>query len=83
MTYTYKTRGVCAQKINIEIDENGKVGEVQFFGGCDGNHKGICSLIKGEDIDKVIEKLEGVKCGFRQTSCPDQLAQALKEIKKQ
>lgn len=82
MTYTYKTRGVCAQKINIEV-EGDEIVNVQFFGGCDGNHKGICQLIKGEKIDKVIERLEGVKCGFRQTSCPDQLAQALKEIKAQ
>lgn len=82
MTYTYRTRGVCAQKINIEIDGD-KIVNVQFFGGCDGNHKGICKLIEGEKIDKVIERLEGVKCGFRQTSCPDQLAQALKEIKAQ
>lgn len=83
MTYTYRTCGVCAKEIKIEIDENNKIGEVQFYGGCDGNHKGICRLIKGEDVDKVIEKLEGVRCGFRQTSCPDRLAQALKQIKNQ
>jgi uncharacterized protein (TIGR03905 family) len=61
--------------------EDGKVSGVQFFGGCNGNLKGIASLVEGMDIDDVIARVEGIKCGMKQTSCPDQLAQALKEAK--
>ncbi len=81
MTYTYKTSGTCSQKITIEINDDNTIGDVKFVGGCNGNLKGIGALVKGEKIDTVIEKLEGIKCGFKSTSCPDQLAKALKEIK--
>lgn len=81
MTYSYKTAGTCAQKIEIDIDENEVIQAVRFFGGCNGNLKGIGSLVSGMKIDDVIEKLEGTTCGFKPTSCPDQLAQALKKIK--
>lgn len=81
MTYTYKTSGTCSQKIIIEINDDNTIGDVKFIGGCNGNLKGISALIKGETMDTVIEKLEGIKCGFKSTSCPDQLAKALKEIK--
>ncbi len=80
MQYTYKTRGTCSQMINFEVEE-GKVKNVQFFGGCNGNLKGIAALVEGMDIDDVITRIEGVKCGMKSTSCPDQLAQALKEAK--
>ena len=80
MEYTYKTRGVCSQMIRFEIEDN-KVHGVQFFGGCNGNLKGIAALVEGMDIDQVIEKIEGTKCGMKSTSCPDQLAQALKQAK--
>ena len=80
MQYTYKTKGTCSQMINFEV-EDGKVKNVQFFGGCNGNLKGIAALVEGMDIDDVIARVEGVKCGMKSTSCPDQLAQALKEIK--
>ena len=81
MEFTYKTRGVCSQMIRFEV-ENNKVHNVQFFGGCNGNLKGIGALVEGMDIDDVISRVEGTKCGMKATSCPDQLAQALKEAKK-
>ena len=80
MEYTYKTKGTCSQMINFEV-EDGKVKNVQFFGGCNGNLKGIAALVEGMDIDEVIARVEGVKCGMKSTSCPDQLAQALKQAK--
>lgn len=81
MTYTYKTKGTCSQKIDIELADDGKtILDVKFTGGCNGNLKGIAALVKGKKTDEIIESLEGIKCGFKQTSCPDQLAQALKQI---
>ena len=80
MEYTYRTSGTCSREISFEV-EDGKVKNVSFFGGCNGNLKGIGSLVEGMEVDEVIKKLEGIKCGFKQTSCPDQLAKALKEIK--
>lgn len=78
MQYEYKTKGTCSQRIFFEI-EDGKVHNVQFQGGCNGNLKGIGSLVEGMDIDAVISKVEGIHCGMKSTSCPDQLAKALKE----
>ena len=78
--YEYKTRGTCSQKIFFDL-ENGKVKNVQFIGGCNGNLKGIASLVEGMDIDEVISRVEGISCGMKKTSCPDQLAQALKAAK--
>ncbi|MBQ2295714.1 MAG: TIGR03905 family TSCPD domain-containing protein [Clostridia bacterium] len=80
MTYTYTTKGVCARSITIEV-ENNIVKEVKFFGGCNGNTSGISKLVIGMEIDEVISRLENIRCGFKTTSCPDQLAKALKEIK--
>ena len=80
MEFTYKTKGTCSQMINFEVEDN-KVKNVQFFGGCNGNLKGIAALVEGMDIDEVITRVEGVKCGMKSTSCPDQLAQALKQAK--
>ena len=80
MQYTYKTKGTCSQMINFEVEDN-KVKNVQFFGGCNGNLKGIAALVEGMDIDEVIARVEGVKCGMKSTSCPDHLAQALKQAK--
>ena len=81
MIYTYKTFGTCAQQIQIEIDENETIKNVKFLGGCNGNLQGISKLVEGQKIDDVISRLEGIKCGFKSTSCPDQLAMALKEVK--
>ena len=80
MEFTCKTQGVCAREIAFEI-EDGKVKNVQFFGGCNGNLKGIGALVEGMNVDEVIARVEGISCGGRPTSCPDQLAQALKEAK--
>lgn len=80
MKYTYKTSGTCSRSIEFEIVD-GKVQDVSFMGGCNGNLKGIANLVKGLEIDEVIKRLEGITCGFKATSCPDQLAKALKEYK--
>ena len=81
MEYTYRTRGTCAQQIKFEL-ENGIVKNVSFYGGCNGNLQGISKLVEGQKAGDVIEKLRGIKCGFKQTSCPDQLAAALTEALK-
>ena len=78
MQYTYKTKGTCSREINFEV-ENGKVKNVQFIGGCNGNLKGIGALVEGMDVEDVIARVEGIHCGMKATSCPDQLAKALKE----
>lgn len=80
MEFTYKTKGTCSQMIHFDVEE-GKVKNVQFLGGCNGNLKGIGSLVEGMDIDEIITRLEGTTCGMKATSCPDQLAQALKAAK--
>ena len=77
--YSYNTRGVCSRKIDFEI-EDGIVKNVRFLGGCNGNLQGIGKLVEGMPIEEVIEKLEGVNCNGKGTSCPDQLAKALNEI---
>ena len=82
MQLEYKTKGTCSQKIFFDV-EDGKVHNVQFLGGCNGNLKGIGSLVEGMNVDDVIARLEGTKCGMKSTSCPDQLAKALKEAKAQ
>lgn len=74
----YKTTGVCCREINFDV-ENGIVKGVKFTGGCDGNTTGIEHLVVGMSVEDVVKRLEGVTCGPRQTSCPDQLAKALKE----
>lgn len=81
MQYEYKTKGTCSQKIFFEIEDN-KVMNVEFLGGCNGNLQGIGKLVEGMDIDEVITRLEGIHCGMKPTSCPDQLATALKNAKK-
>lgn len=78
MQYEYKTKGTCSQRIFFEIEE-GKLTHVEFLGGCNGNLKGICSLVTGMDVETVIARLDGIQCGMKNTSCPDQLATALKE----
>ena len=76
---TYKTKGTCSTAIDIELND-GIIESVQFTGGCNGNLKGICALVKGMRVEDAIEKLEGIRCGMKPTSCPDQLAQALKSL---
>lgn len=77
---TYKTSGVCSKKIDFEITD-GKLHNVSFTGGCHGNLQGIGRLVEGMEVDEVISRLEGIRCGFKNTSCPDQLAKALKSLK--
>lgn len=81
MVYNYLPSGVCSRSITIDIDENDVIQSVTFFGGCNGNLKGISALVTGLKADDVIEKLKEIKCGFKQTSCPAQLAVALSEYK--
>lgn len=80
MEYRYTTKGVCSNEIVIEI-EGEILKKVNIIGGCAGNTKGICTLVEGMHIDDVIKKLKGIPCGYKGTSCPDQLARALEEIK--
>ena len=76
----FKTFGTCSREINFDVVD-GKLTNVSFVGGCNGNLQGIGKLVEGMDIDEGIARVEGIKCGARQTSCPDQLAQALKQYK--
>ena len=78
MTHSYKTRGTCSRQIDFEL-ENGIVKNVSFFGGCNGNLKGIGALVEGRPAEEVIASVSGITCGFKSTSCPDQLAKALNE----
>lgn len=76
----YSPKGVCSRQIEIDVDVDTIV-SCRFIGGCSGNTQGLCALIKGMKVDDAISRLEGIRCGFRPTSCPDQLANALKENK--
>ncbi len=78
MKYEFTPHGVCSRQIKIDV-EDGIIKDVEFFGGCNGNLKGICTLIKGMKVEDVIEKLKDIKCGAKDTSCPAQLAEALKQ----
>ena len=78
MTFTYRPRGVCSQLIQLELD-HGKIQSVRFTGGCNGNTQGVAALVKGMDAQEAISRLKGIRCGFKSTSCPDQLAHALEK----
>ena len=78
--YTYKTQGTCSQAIEITVDDDNRIYSVQFIGGCDGNTKGISSLVRGMKVQDVIAKLRGITCGYKSTSCPDQLSKALEAM---
>ena len=80
MEYKYKTKGVCSSEIILNVEHN-IIKSVKVIGGCDGNLKGISQLLKGMNIDDAISRLKGIKCGFKDTSCPDQIAKALEEMK--
>ena len=80
MKITYRPKGVCSQLMDIE-GEDGKIESVKITGGCSGNLQGISSLLKGMDVDEAISRMEGIRCGIKATSCPDQIAQALKQYK--
>lgn len=80
MVYSYEPKGVCSMKMNIEVEES-TIKSVQIIGGCAGNTQGISALVAGMNIDEAIKRLKGIDCGGRGTSCPDQLAIALEQIK--
>ena len=80
MQFEYKTKGTCSQRIFFEV-EDGKVYHGEFVGGCNGNLQGIGKLVEGMDIDEVIRRIDNIHCGNKPTSCPDQLATALKQAK--
>lgn len=80
---TYTTKGTCSRQIDIEVNENGIIDNVKFTGGCSGNTQGVAALVVGMSVDEAIRRLNGIKCGPRPTSCPDQLARALQEYKNQ
>ena len=82
MQYHYETKGTCSRAIDIDLDEaTGTIRSVRFTGGCNGNTKGLTALVEGQKATDVIARLQGIRCGMRPTSCPDQLARALAEIK--
>lgn len=78
MKYTYNCEGTCSRQINFEI-EDGKLKNVSFLGGCNGNTQGICALVQGMDVAEVAKRLSGIRCGSKPTSCPDQLARAISQ----
>lgn len=80
MKYTYKPKGVCSREFIIDV-ENNKINDMQIIGGCAGNTVGLSRLLKGMNVDEAIKKLKGIPCGSKITSCPDQVARALEEIK--
>lgn len=80
MKYEYKPKGICAHLIELDVDGD-TINSVYLYGGCDGNHKGLTALLRGMKVDEAISRLEGITCKVRPTSCPDQVAQALKLIR--
>lgn len=80
MKYTYQTQGTCSEAIEFEIVD-GKLHNVQFIGGCDGNTQGVGRLVEGMKVEDVLSRLEGIRCGWKTTSCPDQLCKAIREVK--
>lgn len=76
----YRPLGVCSRAIHVEVDENGIIHNVQFAGGCSGNTQGVARLVEGMEIHDAISRMEGIRCGSKPTSCPDQLARALKQL---
>lgn len=79
MTFTYQPKGVCSREIILELDDNGVISSIRFVGGCSGNTQGVAALAVGQKATDVIPKLENIRCGFKSTSCPAQLAAALKK----
>ena len=80
MTKTYQTNGVCSRQIDIELDDNNVITACRYTGGCHGNTQGVAALVIGMTAEDAIKCLSGIRCGMRNTSCPDQLARALKEM---
>lgn len=79
MTFSYQNHGVCSKETHIELDDSGVIRNIEVVGGCNGNLKGLCSLLKGMTAQDAIERMNGLTCGARSTSCPDQVAKALQQ----
>ena len=79
MTYTFQPRGVCSRAMQVEVDDQGVIREMQVLGGCNGNLQGISRLVVGMNAQDAIERMKGIHCGPKPTSCPDQMAHALEE----
>jgi len=77
MTFDYTPKGVCSRRFTIQV-EDGVIGDISVVGGCSGNLQGLTALLKGMRVEEAIQRMEGIRCGFKATSCPDQMAQALK-----
>lgn len=80
MTYSFRPRGVCSQAMQVEVDDQGVIRDLQVLGGCSGNLQGIAALVRGMPAREAVERLKGIRCGFKDTSCPDQLARNLEQI---
>lgn len=80
MTYTFAVKGTCSREMTVELDENNVIGQLQVVGGCNGNLKGMASLVRGMKAEEAIARLRGIECGSKGTSCPDQFAQGLERI---
>ena len=83
MVYNYVPKGICAHAIRVELDDARIIRKVDILGGCDGNHQGISALVEGMPAEEAIRRMRGIRCGFKSTSCPDQLAIALEQALKQ
>ena len=83
MTYSFRPQGVCAREMHVELDEQGVIRNLEVAGGCSGNLQGIAALVKGMSAKEAVSRLKGIRCGFRATSCPDQLARNLEKILEQ
>jgi uncharacterized protein (TIGR03905 family) len=83
MMYRFRPRGVWSQEMLVEVDEQGVVQSMQVYGGCSGNLQGISALVKGMPVQEVVQRLKGIRCGFKDTSCPDQLARNLERALEQ
>ena len=79
MTYTFRPQGVCSQEMRVEVDDQGVIRKMEVLGGCSGNLQGISALLRGMKVEEAIGRMEGIRCGGKPTSCPDQLARALKQ----
>lgn len=83
MTYTFRPRGVCAQQMRVEVDDQGVIQELEVLGGCSGNLQGIAALVRGMPAREAAQRLRGIRCGFKDTSCPDQFARNLAQALEQ
>ena len=80
MTYKFRPRGVCSQEMTVEVDEEGIIRNMQVYGGCSGNLQGISALVVGMPAQEAVQRLKGIRCGFKDTSCPDQFARNLERV---